>query len=495
MKNETNGLTSRHLTMMALGTVIGGSFFLGSSVAIQSTGPSIILSYILCGILVYFILFALSEMTVSTQAVGSFRSFASEYVSEGTGFVVGWVYWTGMVIAMSSEATAVSLLVKEWLPNISLPILGSFIIIVVTLLNLLGAKQLSRLEGILAAIKVFAIVAFILLGISLITGIFPNIPAVGNSLFVTEPFFRGGIKNLAGSMLIVLFTYAGFEIIGLAASETKDKQKTIPRAIHYTVFLLIALYILCIGVLLFLIPTDALSDSVSPLVSALNRYNLTWAGTAMNIILISAILSTMLAAMFGVGRMIRSLVEDGLGPRFLKDNTEVPYRGILFSGLIMLFALLVGMLFPRVYLFLISSGGFALLFTYIILMVTHIRFRKVNGKPEGNCRLYGFPYSSFFTLIGLLIAMISMPFVSGQTAGFYAGIILVIFYSVSYAILKYVSTRKLQKVLVKYSKIPSKHSYITEFSEEFHNSKDQKDVKNKKEIESKKDSIKNSDKF
>ncbi|WP_099469908.1 amino acid permease [Konateibacter massiliensis] len=474
MKNENAGLTSGHLTMMALGTVIGGSFFLGSSVAIQSAGPSVILSYIVCGILVYFILFALSEMTVSTPAVGSFRSFASQYVNDGTGFVVGWVYWTGMVITMSSEATAVSLLVKEWFPNISLPLLGSAIIIGVTLLNLLGARQLSRLEGFLAAIKIFAIIAFIVIGLLLIVGFFSDIPAVRNSVLTTEPFFGGGIKSLAGSMLIVLFTYAGFEIIGLAASETKDKQKTIPRAIHHTVFSLLILYILCIVTLLFLVPTSDLSENVSPLVSALNRYQLSWAGTAMNIILISAILSTMLAAMFGIGRMLRSLVEDGLGPHFLKDTTDVPYKGILFSGACMLLALFAGMLFPRAYLFLISSGGFALLFTYIILMITHIRFRKANGKPEGNCRLYGFPYSSLFTLIGLIIAMVSMPFIAGQTAGFFAGIFLVVFYGVSYAIMRYVSTRKLQRVLLEYSKLPSKRAFLTEFSEEFHDDESDK---------------------
>lgn len=484
MNSEKNGLTSRHLTMMALGTVIGGSFFLGSSVAIQSTGPSIILSYIFCGILVYFILFALSEMTVSTEAAGSFRSFASQYVSEGCGFVVGWVYWTGMVITMSSEATAVSLLVKRWVPDISLPLLGSIIIVAVTLLNLLGARQLSHLEGALAAIKLFAIVAFILLGILLIIGALPNIPAVGNQLIQTEPFFRGGFKNLAGSMLIVLFTYAGFEIIGLAASETSNKQKTIPKAIHLTVFSLVTLYILCIGVLLFLIPTEELNDSVSPLVSALNRYDLFWAGTVMNVILISAILSTMLAAMFGIGRMIRSLVEDGLGPHFLKDKTDVPYKGILFSGFCMLSSLLIGMLFPRVYLFLISAGGFALLFTYIILMVTHIRFRRANGKPEGNCRLCGFPYSSLFTLIGLLIAMISMPFVSGQTAGFFAGVLFVIFFTISYAIVRYVNKIRLYKVLVKYSQLPSKQSFLTEFSDEFLEEKAKKD-KNIKSSEKK----------
>ena len=446
MKNEKNGLTVGHLTMMALGTVIGGSFFLGSSVAIQAAGPSIILSYIICGIMVYFILFALSEMTVTNPDSGSFRTFASQYISDGTGFVVGWVYWTGMVISMSSEAAAVSLLVSAWFPSISISILGSSLIIGVTLLNLLGAKQLSHLESILAAIKIFAILAFIILGLLLTLGLFPNTRAIGSSVLRSESFLPGGIKSLAGSMLIVLFTYAGFEVIGLAASETKNKQKTVPKAIHLTVFSLVTLYILCISILLFLVPTASLSENVSPLVTALNRYQITWAGTAMSIILISAILSTMVAAMFGIGRMLRSLVEDGLAPRLLKDKTDVPYRGILFSGLTMLLSLFIGLIFPHVYLFLISSGGFALLFTYIMLMFTHIRYRKKNGKPEGKCRLCGFPYSSLFTLLGLIIAMFSMPFIKSQTAGFFAGISLVVFDSICYALVKMVSKRKLHHV-------------------------------------------------
>lgn len=267
-------------------------------------------------------------------------------------------------------------------------------------------------------------------------GLLPGYSPVKLQTLNTENFLPGGIKSLAGSLLIVLFTYAGFEIIGLAASETDNKQKNIPRAIHLTVFCLVTLYILCISILLLLIPTSSVTENVSPMVTALNRYHMTWVGTAMTLILISAIFSTMVAAMFGIGRMLRSLVEDGLGPSFLKDTSDVPYRGILFSGLAMLLFLYVGLLFPQVYLFLISSGGFALLFTYIVLMVTHIRFRKINGKPEGNCRLCGFPYSSLLTLAGLIIAMFSMPFIKGQTLGFLAGMVLVAFYTACYPIVR-----------------------------------------------------------
>lgn len=465
MRNEKNGLSAWQLTMMALGTVIGGSFFLGSAAAIQATGPSIILSYIICGVMVYFILFALSEMTVSTpeSCSGSFRTFASKYLGDGAGFVVGWVYWTGMVIAMSSEATAVSLLAKTWFHSVSISMLGTYIIVGVTLLNLLGANQLSRLESVLAAIKVFSIFAFIVMGVIIATGIFPKYKITGTDVFLIEPFLAGGIKSLAGSMLIVLFTYAGFEVIGLAASETKNKQKTVPKAIHLTVFALVGLYLLSITTIICLVPTKILSEEVSPFVTALNYYHIAWASTAMNIILISAILSTMVAAMFGIGRMLRSIVEVGLGPRFLKDKTDVPYKGIVFSGFSMLISLFIGLMFPKVYLFLISSGGFAVLFTYIVLMCTHIRFRKANGKPDGKCRLCAFPYSSLFTLLGLIVAMFSMPFIEGQAAGFFAGILLVVFFTGCYGVVKIFNKKELNH---NQSEKIDNRKFLTEFSKE-----------------------------
>lgn len=279
MKQKTNGLTAGHLTMMALGTVIGGSFFLGSSVAIKAAGPGIILSYLICGVMVYFILFALSEMTVSNPASSSFRTFAAEYLGKGAGFVVGWVYWTGMVISMSSEATAVSLLFRTWFPTVSIPVLGTILILGVTLINLLGASQLSSLESLLAGVKVVAILGFILFGILFVFGLVPGYKPLGFQVLRSEPFLPGGIKSLAGSMLIVLFTYAGFEIIGLAASETKDKEKNVPRAIHMTVGWLVTLYILCISMLLLLVPTSSLSEEVSPMVTALNSLDvLGWYG-------------------------------------------------------------------------------------------------------------------------------------------------------------------------------------------------------------------------
>jgi len=443
MEKKQKGLSAWQLTMMALGTVIGGSFFLGSAVAIHAAGPAVILSYIFGGLLIYFILFALSEMTVANPDSGSFRTFTEQTFGPGAAFVVGWVYWTGVILAMSSEATAVSILVLEWYPNLSIPVLGCVIIIGVTLLNLLGADKLSKLESGLAAVKLLAITSFIILGVLLIIGFIPGNQPTGVGEVAREPLMPGGINGIAGSMIIVIFSYAGFEIIGLAASEADNPRVTVPKAIKYTVLCLVGFYIVSVLILLLLIPTRELTTEISPMVAALNRWGIGWAGTVINIVLITAILSTMLAAMFGLGRMMRSIAEEGQAPKWLKDKKDVPYRGILFSGFGMLVGLGIGLLFPSIYLFLISSGGFAMLFTYAAILATHIRFRKRNGcPPEGKCQMPGYPYTSWFALISMIVIIISMPLISGQASGLIAGIIMVALYSAIYLLMKIITSTK-----------------------------------------------------
>ena len=434
---EKKGLGAFQITMMALGTIVGGSFFLGSSVAIQNTGPSVLLAFALGGVMVYAILFALSEMTVANPASASFSNFATQELGQGIGFVVGWVYWTGMILAMSSEATAVSILLQNWFPSLPISIMGSMIIIVVTLLNLLGANKLSRLEILLAAFKLLAVVFFIVFAIMLILGLLPGKAAVGMETLAGESFLAGGLSGFAGSMLIVMFTYAGFEIIGFTASSAKEAKKTIPKAIRYTVMSIVSLYMLSLALLLLLIPTEKISENSSPIVAALNYQGIHWAGAAMNIVMITAIISTMLASMFGLGRMLRSLAYKKMAPTWIIGKNEVPYPGILSSGVAMLAALGIGLLFPSVYLFLISSGGFAILLTYTVIMITHLHFRRKNECPsERKCCLWGFPYTSYIILIALTGTIISISFVKDQLSGLIAGGVIVFFYFVIYVALK-----------------------------------------------------------
>lgn len=442
MGRQEKGLSVWQLTMLALGTVVGGSFFLGTSVAILAAGPSVMAAYVIGGVLVYFILSALSEMTVAHPASGSFRTYTEMAFGRGAGFTVGWVYWTGLALAMSSEATAASILLRGFFPALPLPMLGTVIIVAVTLLNLLGADRLSKLESGLAALKLLAIAAFILIAVLLVAGIGSTLlgsagggAAAGAEVLRGVPWMPGGIGGIAGSMLIVMFTYAGFEVLGLASSEAKNPKTTIPRAIGLTTVLLIGLYLAAMASLFLLIPYPLITEDTSPFVSALSLHGLGWTGTVMNIVLVSAILSTMLASVFGLGRMLRSLAEEGHTPRWMKDKGDIPYRGIIVSGGAMLTGLGLGMLLPEgVYLFLISSGGFALLFSYVVIMASHYRIRSRKHGPLTEGRgMRGFPYTSWFTMACLAAILVSMPLIPGQGGGLAAGIMLVVLFTVLYA--------------------------------------------------------------
>lgn len=427
------GLKAWDLVMLALGTVVGGSFFLGSAIPIKTSGPSVIIAYILGGCLVFLILLSLSEMTVAESLPGSFRSFAQKYFNPWAGFVVGWQYWTGMVLAMSSEAVAISLFIKKWFPNISIIVVGSIIIISTTIINLLGTDKLSQLESIMAAIKILAVIGFIVIAIGLVTGIFFQKEVHLISPFSNE-FFSGGFLGFAGSMLIVMFTYAGFEIIGLAASETYDPHKNVPKAINYTVLILASLYTVSIGLLLYLVPYKDLTEDISPFVAALSLQGITWASNVMNVILVIAILSTMFAAEFSIARMLNSLANDGYTPRWVRDKTDIPKKCIIFSGIAMLIAFLSSFILPqKVYVFLVSSGGYSLLFAYLIITMTHKRFRGNHGcPPSGKCQLPGYPYTSYIAIISLILIIISMPFIEGQGLGLMAGLTLTAIYSICY---------------------------------------------------------------
>jgi AAT family amino acid transporter len=305
---------------------------------------------------------------------------------------------------------------------------------VVTLLNLLGAKTLSHLESGLAAIKLTALVGFIGLALALIAGLVPHKAPVGIGVLAAEPILPGGIAGVAGSMLIVLFSYAGFEIIGLASSEARNPHKTVPRAITYTIVGLVGIYCAVIATLLPLVPTGSLTGEVSPLVKALTVSGLGRAAGSINVILVTAILSTMLAATFGLGRMVRSLADAGQAPSILMDKGDVPLRGILFSGMAMLVSASLGFVLPRgIYIFLVSSGGFTLLFAYVIILVTHYRFRRKYGcPPRGNCQLAGFPYTSWIAIAGLVVVIATMPLIPGQGSGLYVGLALTGFYLLLY---------------------------------------------------------------
>lgn len=436
MQHGTGGkLGVWQLLLLALGSVVGGSFFLSTATPLKATGPSILIAFAIGGFLVYIILMALSELTIVQPAKGSFREYAEMAFGPMASFVVGWLYWAGLVLALSSEATAVALLARLWIPSVPIWLLSLVVIILVTLLNLLDVGMFSKIESAMSAIKVLAIIGFILLMVGVLVGLVGGRPPVGLGALRGEALLPGGIGGLAGSMLIILFTYAGFEVLGLAAPDARDPGRTVPKAILLTVIALVGLYMISMATLLFILPVGAIEPEVSPFVAALHHVGFPWIAGALNLIIMSASISTMLAAMFGLSRMLHSLAEEGQAPALLKHVTPkgLPRNALFASAAGMLLGVVLAFVLPKqVYLFLVSSGGFALIFTYLMILASQLVLRRKLGCPSTGCQLPGFPYLTWIGIIMLIGALAAMPLVPGQWTGLVAGIGLVVLFALAY---------------------------------------------------------------
>jgi AAT family amino acid transporter len=438
-KSDRGGLTAWQLVMLALGTAVGGSFFLGTAVVLRSSGPASIIGFVVGGFLVYLILSALSELTVARPAHGSFREYAETAFGPMASFVVGWLYWSGLVLALSSESVAAALFARRWLPATPIWILSLGVILGVAALNLLAVKLFSAIESAMAAVKLLAIAAFILLMGAAVLGLLPASPPIGMGALRGEPFLPAGWGGLAGSMLLILFAYAGFETLGLAAPDAREPARTVPRAVILTAVAMVVLYIGAVAVLLPVLPIGEVSAEVSPLIAALERSRFPGLAPALNLVILSASLSTMLAATYGLGRMLYSLAEEGQAPALFKQRTPAgtPRNAILASAAGMLVGTALAYLLPKqVYLFLVSSGGFVLLFSYLMILASQLVIRRREGCPRAGCQMPGYPFTTWLGIILLIASMAAMVLVPGQGAGLVTGLILLAAFAVAYWVWK-----------------------------------------------------------
>jgi len=423
--------------MLALGTIVGGSFFLGTGVILKTAGLGTLLAFALGGFIVYLIVMALSEMTVTRPTHGSFRGFAEVAFGPMAGFLTGWLYWTGLVLALSSEATALALFARLWLPAMPVWMLSLTVIVTVAALNLLDVSLFTVLESAMAAFKLAAVAGFILLMAVLVAGLVPGGPPSNVGAVVARGILPGGLGSIAGAMLIVIFAYAGFEILGLAAPEAKDPNRTVPRAIMLTVATLVTLYVGAMAVVLFALPPGGIEPEVSPMVSALRHFGLPGVGSFLNFIVMTAAFSTMVAGTFALSRMLYSLAEEGQAPALFRRLTPAgaPRSAMLASVGGMLVGVVLAYVLPRqVYLFLVSSAGFSLLFAYAMILASQLVLRRREGCPPGACKMPFYPYSTWLGIILVVGAIVSMPLVPGQGAGLLAGLGLLAFFALAYLV-------------------------------------------------------------
>lgn len=435
------GLSARHIQFMALGSAIGTGLFMGSSAAIQAAGPAVLIAYVIGGAAVFMVMRALGEMAVRHPVSGSFSHYASRYVGPFAGFVAGWTYAFEMFVVALADVTAFSVYMGFWFPDVKRWIWILAVIFFIAGLNLISVKVFGELEFWFSLIKVAAIVLMIAGGVAIIMfGLgnqSENASGVHN-LFNNDGFFPMGIWGLLASFTIVMFAFGGIEIIGISAGEAKDPTRVIPRAINTVPLRILLFYVLTLGIIMTLQPWNTIDGKSSPFVSIFESLGISGAAHLLNAVVITSALSAINADIFGAGRMLHGLAEQGQAPRAFMRVTKlgVPWLTVLT----MMGALLVGVVlnawFPDQIFFLIAAlATFATVTVWLLILISHVKMKREitkNSLPPSAFPSPWWPFASYLTIgfIGFVLIMIGV--VEATRPALIVGVIWLVLLAISY---------------------------------------------------------------
>ncbi|SDC11510.1 MULTISPECIES: amino acid permease [unclassified Candidatus Frackibacter] len=443
-QGETDSLSVNELTLVGLGAIIGAGFFLASSISIVNAGPSVILGFLLGGFLMWQVFSALAEMSVANPTSGSFRVYAEEALGPYFGYLSGWMYWTAGVLVMSSEVTASAIFTQWWLPKVPLWVFAIVYSGLIVAVNTMGVKNFGKIESFFSIIKIIAIILFVVLGLLILGGFFTKPSGSGiQNYYQHGGFFPNGTLGLFSSMLMILLSFGGVVVTGMAASETRDPSESIPRAIRRIVLGLLGLYVSALLVLLALVPWSQISTEASPFTIVFELVNFPYAGSIMNFVILTAALSTMNAAMYAVIRVLASLAEAEEAPLFLKTRNEdgVPIYALLVSSAGLIIAIIMSFLLPdKVYEYITSAAGFIIFFNWIIILASQIKYRPLleeNFSDTLKFKMWGYPYSSWGTIILVAAILVFSSFNPDQLIGLIGGLIIISVLSIFYFIRSY----------------------------------------------------------
>jgi L-asparagine transporter-like permease len=400
-KGLHRGLTSGQLSMIAIGGAIGTGLFLGSSFAIGFAGPAVILSYAIGAVVALLLMGCLAEMTVAHPTPGSFGSWAEFYVGPFAGFLVRYAYWSSIVFAVGTEVTAIAIYMRYWWPAVPgwLWILGFSSILIAV--NALNVNVFGMVEYSLSSLKVTAIVVFILLGGWLVAGTgISNYTAHGG-------FFPKGAWGMWVAVIVSIFSYLSIEMIAVAAGEAEDPQRAITRAFRSTVARLVVFYLMTLAIILALVPWTESGRGESPFVAVMARSHVPFAAGVVNLVILVAALSAMNSQLYITTRMMFSLARAGYAPRRFAELSArgTPVSALLLSSVGIALAAVVSALFPKTaFTLMMAISMFGAMFTWLMIFVTHLYFRRTQSGDKAGFRMWGYPYSTL--LGGGLIAAI-----------------------------------------------------------------------------------------
>lgn len=424
------GFNRKHLIVMGIGNIIGSGIFLASGTVISVAGPATPLLYALGGLLMFFEVMCIAEMSIINPAPGSFRVHAAEVFGRWIGFTNGWLFWVSGVLGMAGEVTAASIYISHWFPHIPLWVFCLAFTVIMTIINLNDIRGLSRVEAWLASVKVIALTAFIMYGFLSLFHIIPDVALQPSQAF--SPFLPHGWQGAFAPLILVLFSFTGTGIIGLAIAESEDPATEVPPAIFTITFIVTCMYVLAITFIILLTPWDSLSSNQSPFVQILERTGLRFGGELLNIIVLSASLSGMNTAMYSASRMLFSLGKDGQGPAILAKKTkkEVPVYALGVSSIILTLTAVLSYLLPdKIFIILVGASSFTAMLNWLTIFTTHILYRRktLREKPEKlKFKVPGYPFTSILAILLILLVLASTAYYPTQWGGL-AGAFLLFF--------------------------------------------------------------------
>ncbi|KPI00372.1 amino acid permease-associated region [Actinobacteria bacterium OV450] len=401
------GLKNRHLSMIAIGGVIGAGLFVGSGGGIAKAGPAILISYLLVGAMVVFVMRMLGEMAAASPNSGSFSAYADRALGRWAGFSIGWLYWFFWVVVLAVEATAGAKILEGWVPAVPQWGWALIVMVVLTITNLGSVSSYGEFEFWFAGIKVVAIGAFVIVGMLAVFGVLPGSdnPGAGFAhLTDAGGFMPNGWGSILTGVLMVVFSFMGSEIVTLAAGESEDPRRAVTKATNSVIWRIGVFYLGSIFIVLTLLPwNDKSIVEKGSYVAALDSIGIAHAGQIMNVIVLTAVLSCLNSGMYTASRMAFSLGERGDAPKvFAKVNKRgVPTAAILGSVVFGFAAVYFNYTSPdTVFSFLLNSSGAIALFVWLVICLTQLRMRKilVREAPEKlTVKMWLFPYLTWAT--------------------------------------------------------------------------------------------------
>lgn len=401
------GLKNRHLSMIAIGGVIGAGLFVGSGGGIAKAGPAILLSYLLVGAMVVFVMRMLGEMAAASPNSGSFSAYADRALGRWAGFSIGWLYWFFWVVVLAVEATAGAKILEGWIPAVPQWGWALIVMAVLTVTNLGSVASYGEFEFWFAGIKVVAIGAFVIVGMLAVFGVLPGSdnPGAGLAhLTDTGGFMPNGWGSVLTGVLMVVFSFMGSEIVTLAAGESEDPRRAVTKATNSVIWRIGVFYLGSIFIVLTLLPwNDKSIVDKGSYVAALDSIGIAHAGQIMNVIVLTAVLSCLNSGLYTASRMAFSLGERGDAPKaFAKVSKRgVPVTAILGSVVFGFAAVYFNYTSPdTVFSFLLNSSGAIALFVWLVICLTQLRMRGIlmREAPEKvTVKMWLFPYLTWAT--------------------------------------------------------------------------------------------------